>query len=157
MEIFKQMKDSELISGWNDLISQSNNKLNALNNVEAAFKQTEDKWSKKELLGHLCDSAINNYTRVIKIQLGNNEHIIEKYAQNDWVRLANYQNREWESIINEWLLLNNVFIELVKNTAELCFEMTGYYDGQKLSLSFIVSDYIEHMKHHLNQILDTVN
>ena len=35
---------------------------------EAMYKVSLDKWSKKEILGHLCDSALNNLQRFTEVQ-----------------------------------------------------------------------------------------
>ncbi len=143
----------EFINDWKQLMHSSVNSLNALNDFEASAKLLPHQWSKKEILGHLCDSAINNYTRVIKIQLCKSVYIMERYAQNEWVRLADYQTRDWLDIINLWLSLNNSFIAVVENTPENSLMHIADFEGQSLSLEFIITDYIDHMKHHLNQIL----
>ncbi|WRU96739.1 hypothetical protein RYX51_06580 [Priestia filamentosa] len=41
---------------------------NSMSEEEISNRPSQNKWSKKEILGHLCDSAINNIERFIKIQ-----------------------------------------------------------------------------------------
>jgi hypothetical protein len=50
------------------------------------------KWSKKEILGHLCDSATNNLHRFINVQFEGQPFAIAPYAQNNWVTIQDYQN-----------------------------------------------------------------
>ena len=43
--------------------------LSAVSEDAAARKPAPDKWSKKEILGHLVDSAANNHQRFVRLQL----------------------------------------------------------------------------------------
>ncbi|MEM8969958.1 MAG: DinB family protein, partial [Bacteroidota bacterium] len=70
--------------------------------AELIEKPTPNKWSKKEVLGHLIDSAINNHTRLIQIQIEPQLLVIEKYAQDDWVRLHQYQEWNTEVLVRCW-------------------------------------------------------
>jgi hypothetical protein len=58
-----------------------------LNIDDASFslKSTPDKWSKKEELGHLIDSAQNNIQRFIRVQHEENVHI--RYNPDNWVAI----------------------------------------------------------------------
>lgn len=145
-----------LLHDWKEIILTASEKLNLLNNDKASLKLNPDKWSIKEIIGHLCDSAMNNYSRVINMQLATPNYEIERYAQNDWVRLAGYQSRDWNSIKDQWLLLNLAFMKLVENTPEHSFANLAKFENKELSLEFIIVDYVDHLKHHLNQIYELV-
>jgi hypothetical protein len=58
-------------------------------------KIQSDKWSRKEIVGHLIDSANVNYNRFIRA-LYKNDLIFETYPQDEWVVLQDYNNRDWE-------------------------------------------------------------
>ena len=72
--------------------------LRSLNETKAAIKPSPAKWSKKEIIGHLVDSAQNNLRRFIVAQYEDDPKII--YRQDDWVRINNYQNERLEEAIS---------------------------------------------------------
>ena len=76
--------------------------LKSLDETTASVKPSPNKWSKKEILGHLVDSAQNNLRRFIVAQYDDNPKII--YRQDDWVRINNYQNARLEELIQLWYL-----------------------------------------------------
>ncbi len=59
--------------------------LNSLSYEGFLYKLSPTKWSKKELIGHLIDSAQNNIRRFIVAQYEENPAII--YKQDEWVLL----------------------------------------------------------------------
>ena len=59
------------------------------------------KWSRKEILGHLIDSAANNHTRFVRAA-GQDDLIFPGYAQDDWVRAQNYAAAPWNEVVTLW-------------------------------------------------------
>src|SRR6266498_4627281 len=72
---------------------------------EFSFKPSPSKWSKKEILGHLIDSAQNNIRRFIVAQYEERPKII--YNQDKWVAIAGYNDYYTADLIRLWVLLNN--------------------------------------------------
>lgn len=116
-------------------------------------KASSNKWSKQEILGHLCDSAVNNHARFIKISLTEEPIHIEGYLQNDWVRIHDYQHSYSKSdLLALWIQLNKQILNLIKGS-ELDFNKQCILsDKTVVTLSWLVDDYIEHMLHHIKQI-----
>jgi hypothetical protein len=71
---------------------------------EFSFKPLPDKWSRKEILGHLVDSAQNNLRRFIVAQYEDSPNIV--YRQEDWVAISRYQDYPTRHLIQIWSLLN---------------------------------------------------
>lgn len=86
------------------------------------FKPFENKWSKKEILGHLCDSALTNIRRFVITQYDQNEKIV--YDQNFWVKAQNYQVIPVENIINLWKSLNLQMVYIVDNIPDDALQNT---------------------------------
>ena len=85
---------------------------------ELRRKPAPDKWSKKELLGHLIDSAANNHHRFIKIQFLPQPFFVEGYAQNDWVRIQEYNEKDTEQLVNLWKVYNEHILFIIQNTPD---------------------------------------
>lgn len=116
-------------------------------------KFSPDKWSKKEILGHLCDSALTNIRRFIITQYKENENIV--YDQNFWVKAQNYQNIPVQNIINLWISLNFQLINIVENIPEELLNNicdTSKIEKQSFTIKFLIEDYINHLNHHLKVI-----
>ena len=109
------------------------------------------KWSKKEIVGHMIDSAQNNIRRFIVAQYEENPNIV--YNQDKWVAIANYQQWDTASLINLWYLLNKHIVVILKNMpAEMA--QRKCQTGDLHSLEWIAQDYIKHLLHHVHQVLE---
>jgi DinB superfamily len=124
-----------------------------LTETEWSAKPNENKWSKKEILGHLIDSASNNLRRFIVSQYQQNDKIF--YLQDDWVKLQNYHGTDVSELITIWKGLNRQIArtisiipeEKLKNTCD-----TGKKSTELHTLEFLIDDYLVHLKHHIEQI-----
>ncbi|MCS4302902.1 DinB family protein [Chryseobacterium sp. BIGb0232] len=120
---------------------------------EWTYKATPEKWSKKEIIGHLCDSAFTNIRRFVVTQYKENENIT--YDQNAWVKAQNYQNVPTAELINLWKALNDQVVHIVENIPDEALQRTcdtTKTEPQVFTLEFIIKDYVEHLQHHLESI-----
>ena len=108
------------------------------------------KWSARQIVGHLVDSAINNYARLILGQL-QDDAIILGYAQESWVRLGRYQDAEWNELVSLWELLNLQLARVIEAIPGDAWMRT--LPGASITLGGLVDDYLRHLTHHLGQIL----
>ena len=115
-------------------------------------KPSADKWSKKEILGHLIDSAAANHQRFVRGQLEDCPVIF--YEQDLSVAVQNYQEENASDLINLWEAYNRHLAHVVQHIpSDRLANECVYKDGTKACLSFLVHDYLLHLKHHLDQIL----
>lgn len=120
---------------------------------EWSHKISIEKWSKKEILGHLCDSALANIRRFVITQYKENENIV--YDQNFWVKAQNYQSVPTSDIIGLWKFLNFQIVNVVENIPDSALQKTcdmTKKEPQIFTLEFIINDYISHLQHHLKAI-----
>ncbi|MDR2222639.1 MAG: DinB family protein [Flavobacteriaceae bacterium] len=122
-------------------------KLEEFTEEDFAYKATADKWSKKEIVGHLIDSATNNHHRFVRGQFEDNPVI--SYEQNDWVTATAYQNMPQELVIKTWKMYNAFLLEIVCNISE---EVLKRRTANAHTLAFLFGDYVSHLEHHLGQI-----
>ncbi|MFN0216335.1 MAG: DinB family protein, partial [Saprospiraceae bacterium] len=117
-------------------------------------KPQPGKWSKKEILGHLIDSASNNQHKFVRTIQADKHLEFVGYAQNFWVEAQGYNDENWLEIIALWEYYNRHLAHIIRNTPAEQLENTISIDGsQPFTLRFIMADYGEHLRHHLNQIL----
>ena len=128
--------------------------LRVLNNDQAAVRPAgADSWSRKEELGHLIDSAVNNHVRFAAASL-QPEFSGPTYEQDGWVRAHGYHEMPWLSLVDSWRQHNELLLRLVKRIPEERLAVPcriGSADA--VTLRFLIEDYVLHMQHHLDHIL----
>ena len=70
-----------------------------LSDEAMSYKSSVKKWSKKEILGHLIDSAVNNWQRFVEMQFKPQPYQIQAYDQNALVVANNYQYADTEELL----------------------------------------------------------
>lgn len=118
------------------------------------FKASPEKWSKKEILGHLIDSGINNLQRFTEIRYQSKPYKIRKYHQDELVKANNYQEAELDEVIQLWVALNQRILKVMKNQTEQTLQCEiELPDGTSSDLRFLMVDYVDHLEYHLKQII----
>lgn len=116
-----------------------------------SYKPSPAKWSKKEILGHLIDSAQTNVRRFIVSQYEQQPKI--DYDQDKWVALTNYQDYDPEDLVRLWYLLNRHICHILKNFTSDMVERETENDGVH-TVRWLADDYLKHLLHHLHQVLE---
>src|SRR3954470_5646711 len=80
-------------------------RLTALSEATVAHRPTPDRWTIKEVIGHLIDSAANNHQRFVRAQFVD-ELVFPKYEQNEWVRCQAYNDADWQELLELWQRYN---------------------------------------------------
>jgi hypothetical protein len=129
-------------------------RLGAISDSAAACRSTPGHWSKKEILGHLIDSATNNHQRFVRAQLVPRLDF-PGYEQASWVRSQAYATEPWPDLVNLWLLLNRHLLHVIRSMPEAAFSHEIAIGGKPpLTLSALIADYLSHLNHHLDQVLN---
>jgi hypothetical protein len=120
---------------------------------EASKKEKQGKWSKKEIIGHLIDSAGNNQQKFVRLMETPTLSFVA-YNQDYWVTAQRYCYADWIELITLWELANMHLAHIIKYTMPNRLHHEISIDGKgPYTLEFIMKDYVEHLKHHLKQIL----
>ena len=128
---------------------------NSVSEAVIKFKPSENKWSKKEILGHLIDSAIHNLVHFIEINYIEKPYHHRPYSQIDLVNLNQYQTMNTNELIQLWLSLNKQIIRVFKNIDNKALDYQIILSDQSvIDLKFLMTDYVEHLEYHINQILN---
>jgi hypothetical protein len=112
-----------------------------------------EKWSKKEILGHLIDSAIHNLVRFTEIQYLDKPYQCRPYDQNALVNLNQYQIMDINELTQLWLSINKQIVRIFKTVDYKALDYKIIMTDQSIiDLNFLMIDYVEHLEHHINQI-----
>ena len=138
-----------------DLLSAvaSADRLRKIDEPAASAPRAPGKWSRKQVLGHLVDSAANNHQRFVRLQLGSRIDL-PGYDGDAWVRVQRYQDRPWLEIVRLWQAYNTQLADVIRTVDPKSLQNVWHTpDGKDLTLEFLMRDYVTHLRHHLDQIL----
>jgi DinB superfamily len=134
-------------------VAQAKPMLLKLTNADTSIRPAPRKWSKKEILGHLLDSASNNHQRFVRASV-QGELTFPGYEQDKLVDLQQFSEIEWSFLVDLWASYNrflaHVLSVLPASTAKITCKIGN---NAPATLGFIAEDYVAHLKHHLNQIV----
>lgn len=121
------------------------------------------KWSAREVLGHLVDSAANNHQRFVRAQW-QEALVFSGYDQEAWVRTQDYQNARWDGIVALWAAYNTHIAHLM-STIPLPVRLREHQQHNlheiawrpipveiPATLDYFMADYVAHMHHHLTHV-----
>ncbi len=123
------------------------------------------KWSPREIIGHLVDSASNNHQRFVRGQFQDDLTFVG-YAQDDWVRAGRYQDARWEDLVTLWRTFNLQIARVIEGVPEEVrlrprmrhnLDQIGFDQipqGKPATLDYLMRDYVRHLEHHLRQIFE---
>jgi len=138
-------------------------RLDAMRDESTAIAPAPGKWSPREIIGHLVDSAINHHVRIVRAQL-EDDMVFPGYDQERWVSMQRYRDRSWSELISLWRALNShiaMTVELIppdvatRPRTRHNLDRIGWKTvprDRPATLEYLVRDYIGHLRHHLAQI-----
>jgi uncharacterized damage-inducible protein DinB len=143
----------EAAQALRELVEDAGNFLAALSEEAVTDRPAPGKWSKKEILGHLLDSASNNHQRFVRAQLGP-ELCFPNYEQEAWVRQQAYGEMNWKQLVELWRLYNLLLAHVLERVSkELLSTPCKIGTRQAVPLASLVTDYLNHLSHHLGQMV----
>jgi uncharacterized damage-inducible protein DinB len=111
-----------------------------------------DGWTRKQILGHLLDSAANNRQRFVRAAL-DGSYNGPGYAQDAWVDLQGYADQSWAALLGWWQAEHEMLAAIVDRIPEERMAAPCIIGGdQPVTLAFVIDDYVRHQKHHRGQI-----
>ena len=124
-----------------DFIAQHSSQINWMQRPAA------EKWAAIEILGHLTDSALVNLHRFVRCTYESD--FMLGYAQDEWVAAQHYKDANVTDLLTLWQLLNGQIITVLSNYPP--HRRQAKCNNQ--TVEFLAADYVDHMRHHLDQII----
>ena len=141
--------------------------LTGFSEPESEERPAPECWTRKEVIGHLIDSASNNHQRFVRGQIASGQDF-PGYEQEKWVAAQAYARAPWSDLVDLWRSYN---LQLSRGMAAMPADVrtrprrrhnlheiawTAVPPDQPATLEYFLRDYVDHMRHHLAQILGTV-
>jgi hypothetical protein len=152
------------IDEFRSIIDQATAALLALTDAQSAQHPAPGKWSPREVIGHLIDSASNNHQRFVRAT-SQDDLVLAGYDQDEWVTLQKYQEEPWVELVTLWRAFNlhlaHVMTAIPLSVRGRAHRRHNLHEinwrpvpaDRPATLDDLMEDYVAHLKHHLRQIL----
>lgn len=144
----------------NSIIETFKNDYLNLNESLTEIKISDDKWTLKEIIGHLIDSASNNHQRFIRLKLSD-ELEFPDYKNGEWLQISNYNNMKFTEILSLFFYYNKLMINIISNIDEKSlnnrWNVAWDENSSFITLEELANHYVKHIKIHMSHFKERLN
>jgi DinB family protein len=153
----------EFLEEFRQTIGDATGRLLRLSDRESQTPREEGKWSPREIVGHLIDSASNNHQRFVRAQF-TDDLVFPGYEQAEWTSVQGYADESWEQLVQLWKHYNLHLLHMMSKVSEEQLTKPRHKHNlheigwqpvaidQPATLEYFMRDYVNHLRHHLRQI-----
>ncbi|MDQ2855396.1 MAG: DinB family protein [Acidobacteriota bacterium] len=158
---------SPVTSDWLDdfcrTVEHAGEQLLLITEEQAALPKAVGKWSPKQTIGHLIDSAANNHQRFVRAQF-TDDLVCPAYDQDAWIEVQRYNEESWSQLVGLWQHYNLHLAHVMTAVAEQArtklrtphnLDRVAWQTvstTEPVTLEYFMRDYVRHLQHHLDQI-----
>lgn len=155
----------EFLKDLERTIEVTAHKLASFTEEQTRQVRADDAWTRKQILGHLIDSAANNHQRFVRAQF-TKDLVFSGYEQEQWVDVQHYADEDWSQMVQLWKSYNLHLVHVASfisptvleqertehNLDQIAWQTVD--KGKPVTLQYFIRDYAGHMRHHLDQIFN---
>lgn len=147
------MTSAQIAADLRAAVAEGRRIFEAADEPRTTLRPRPDGWCAREIVGHLIDSACNNHRRFV---LGHSPATtrFDGYDQNDWVAAQHYDAEPWTDLTTLWAAYNQHLAHVIETMPDDAAARTGTGpEGDEIvSVSFLMRDYVRHLRHHLAEV-----
>ena len=157
----------DFLDDFRETVSLAAERFELISEQQSQIPRAAGKWSPREILGHLIDSAANNHQRFVRAQF-TDDLVFAGYEQENWVDVQRYQDEPWKDLVQLWQFYNRHILHVIEvapeeqrtklrakhNLHQIASDLLS--EDEPVTLEWFMRDYLDHMKKHLGQIFESV-
>jgi hypothetical protein len=141
-----------LADSLNAIVAHVQAQLQGLRDDETQAPLKPGGWSRKQVLGHLIDSASNNHQRFVRLMISETVDL-PGYEQGRWVEAQSYNRRPWSELLWLWTAYNEHLAHLIETVPVAALTHTCRIgNADPVTLEFLMRDYVRHLEHHIRTL-----
>ena len=122
--------------------------LSPLGEEKAAFRYAPEKWSVKQVLGHVTDAERIFGYRLLSIARGETKSL-PGFDENDYMRGANFDQRSFADLLDDFDATRRATLTLLRGLPDDAWTRSGTANDNKTSVRAIAYTLAGHARHHL--------
>ena len=138
-------KYAELVDAFEKLMTESREL--------SEIRLGPDKWTLKEMVGHLIDSASNNHQRFVRLQI-DRKITLPGYEAEEWVGVSNIQTLKYKFLVGFWRMYNDYLLNLIEGVKPESMKNVWVPADDEMTLEFLIDDYFAHMEIHFQMFIE---
>jgi hypothetical protein len=158
------MHEPSYVTRLRATVDAAEHDLGAIADADSARPRSPGKWSPREVIGHLVDSASHNHQRFVRARW-QDDLVFAGYEQDAWVAAQHYRDAPWRELVALWAGYNRHIARVMAavpeevrtraherhNLDEIAWRTVPR--EQPTTLDYLMADYVDHLEHHLRQVL----
>jgi len=125
----------------------------SLSEEDGHFRYADNKWSIKEVLGHMADTERIMSYRLLRVGRGD-QTALAGFNENDYVQGSQYYKLAIKNILEDFISARKATLTLIQNMPDSAWTNIGFANNTEITaraLSYIIAG---HALHHFNIIKD---
>jgi hypothetical protein len=111
------------------------------------FRYAPEKWSAKEVMGHICDTERVFAYRALRISRGDATPL-EGFEQDDYVRNGPFAHRELSDVVEDFIAVRRATLSLLRNLDEPAWMLRGVANKNEVTVRALAYITAGHELHH---------
>ncbi len=142
-----QVADNDILTTLDEQRRQTLLVLSGRNEADGDFRYAPDKWSAKEVLGHVCDAERVFAYRALRIARADATPM-EGFEQDDYVRNGPFAYRTLADLVEEYIAVRRATLSLLRNLDEAAWSRRGIANKNEVSVRGLAYIIAGHELHH---------
>ena len=145
------VKGSDIVAALEQQAKDTSKLFASLSEKDGDFRYAPDKWSIKQVLGHVSDGERILSYRALRFAR-NDQTPIEGFEQDDYVQYGPFQHCRLADLIEEFGFVRNTTIALCRSLDDAAWMRRGVANKNEISVRALVYTIAGHELHHRNAL-----
>lgn len=140
--------DGDVLGTLAAQIRETATKLRAISDADSLKRYAPDKWSVREMLGHMIDAERIFAYRALRFAR-NDQTPLPGFEQDDYIGPGRFDARPWPSLISEFELVRQSSLAMFRGFPQEAWTRQGTASGNPMTVRATAYVIAGHERHHM--------